>query len=175
MDGYEWVLPVDDADFETLRLAGQTSEPWPSPEVRLLRTEDDGTLLRRASMPWLDSHALVLRDEAIDSVGRVLNYRGDILPLKSGDARFCLFAAHIQSSALDLEHSQIVRFSSGRILDLKRPVFHDEVVARAGAFKLREMPRGDVYFTQDVVEALRATGDAVGTDFELVYDPSLRH
>lgn len=40
------------------------------------------------------------------------------------------------------------------------------------AFRLGEMPRGDLYLKGSLVEAIRDTGMSVGTDFTAVYEES---
>lgn len=138
--------------------------------MELLRVDDRGGTRKRADMPWLGSHVLVLRDEAIESVGRLIAPYGEILPLRVNDARLSVFSARLLPGALDEERSELVRFGSGQIMDLKRPVFHDEIVDGVGAFKLPEMPRGDIYLTEEMVMAIRSTGQSAGTEFVLVYE-----
>lgn len=170
-DGYEWAIPVEAGSSEILVTAGrEDGVPWAIPELHLLRVVDGSKQLRRAVLPWLGSFALVLRDEAIDTIGPLLSDYGQLLPLLSPDARLSLFAARLVPGAISLEKSEIVRSSDGEIMYFQRPVFNDEVIAEAGAFKLPEMPRGDVYFTERLVDAIRATGCDTGTKFELVYD-----
>lgn len=171
-EGFEWALPVDDADFEVLQTLGV--EPRATDlgdvEMYLLKVDDRGRAQRRASMPWLGSHVLVLRDEAIESVGPLLRSFGELVSVTSADARLAVFGAATLEGALDEERSEIVRFGSGRIMDLRAPVFRPEVVTDIGAFKLAEMPRGDLYLTGDLVDAIRGTGMTAGTDFKLVHD-----
>jgi len=168
MDGYEWVLPDDDADFEVLVLEDSAVSAWPTPAVHLLRS-DEGQSLRRADMPWSGRHALVLRDDAVEEVGNLLWEFGDLLRLSSGEARLTIFAARAVAGALDTGASDIVRFDSGEVMDLRRPVFHP-TIAGAGAFRLSEFRRGALYLTQDLVDAIRETGLSSGTDFKLVYE-----
>jgi hypothetical protein len=68
----------------------------------------------------------------------------------------------------DLERSDAVRFGTGRIMDLRRAEFRTEMIAGAGALALTEMPRGDLYLTEDLVDSIRSTGQSAGTDFVLV-------
>lgn len=151
MDGFEWALPADEADYEMFRsLAGQSrATSWPSPQMRLLRVDDDGQPLHPAAMPWFGSHVLILRDAAIDAVGQLLAEYGEILPLTSSDADMAVFSARSLSGALDLERSDVVRFGTGRIMDLRRAEFRTEMIAG------------------DLVDSIRSTGQSAGTDFVL--------
>lgn len=175
MDGYEWALPIEDADFERFRRLGEDARKFVSrpPQMRLLRVDDDGKLLKPAGLPWLGSHVLVLRDSAISVLGPLLAPFGKVIQLASNDADLAVFNANSLPGVLDEERSEIVRLGSGRILDIKRPILHDEVLSGVGAFKLPEMPRGDLYLTEDLVDAIRATGQSTGTDFLLVYESGI--
>jgi hypothetical protein len=53
-------------------------------------------------------------------------------------------------------------------MDLRRAEFRTEMIAGAGALALTEMPRGDLYLTEDLVDSIRSTGQSAGTDFVLV-------
>ncbi|MGL5909831.1 MAG: hypothetical protein ACRCZP_07510 [Phycicoccus sp.] len=172
VDGYEWALPVDDDDFERFRdLDGRASvASWSARRMALLR-DGDGTSLQRAELPWLAGNVIVLRDDAVETVGALLEPFGALLPLVCDDARLAVFSADSLGGALDESASEIVRFSSGGILDLVRPAFHSEVIVGVGAFRLADMPRGDVYLAGDLVEAIRRTGHTSGTDFLRVTDP----
>ena len=137
--------------------------------MHLLRADDRGRTRQHADMPLLTSNVLILRDEAIEAVGPLLTPHGELLPLRSPEARLALFRARQLSGALDEGRSDLVRFSSGRIMDLHAPMFHPSVVASAGAFVLAEMPRGHMYLTGELVDAIRGTGRTAGTDFRLVF------
>jgi hypothetical protein len=52
------------------------------------------------------------------------------------------------------EGSEVSRLRSGAILDIPRLQLRDEVVRGIAAFVLSEWPRGPVYFSSDVVDAI---------------------
>lgn len=170
VDGFEWVRPVDAVHFETFHAvkARSAGGEWVPVEMGLIRTDDQGRPQRRADLPWLGSDVLVLRDEAIEAVGPLLLQSGELLPLACDEADLVVFSARLVEGALDEERSRIVRFPSGKILALPRPVFHDDVVSSARAFGLAEMPRGPIFLTQPLADAIRATGLSSGTDFGAV-------
>lgn len=170
-EGFEWAVPAESADFEVIRTLPERplGAPWQSIHMTLLKVDDRGRPHQRADMPWLGSEALVLRDEAIETVGALLRPHGELLPLVCDDARLALFSAPVVVGVLDGDRSDIVRFGSGRIMALRAPAFHAAALGDTKAFKLAEMPRGDLYLAGELVDAIRATGMTAGTDFAPVY------
>lgn len=171
-EGYEWALPVDSDNFEIFQGLPERHPhgTWQPIQMTLLTTDDRGRPQRRADLPWLGSHVLVLRDEAIDTVGSLLAPHGELLPLACEQARLAVFSAPAVAGVLDEGRSDIVRFGSGRIMAIRHPVFRRDVLGGAKAFKLAEMPRGELYLAEDIVDEIRATGLTSGTDFKLVND-----
>ncbi|MDP5226314.1 MULTISPECIES: hypothetical protein [Arthrobacter] len=108
---------------------------------------------------------LILRDDAIETIGPLLRPHGELLPLLCEEARLAVFSAPVVEGAVDLEKSDIVRFRDGGILRFRSTVFHEEVVGNLMAFKLSEKPRGKLYLTEPLVEAMLATGMTAGTNF----------
>jgi hypothetical protein len=170
-EGFEWVVPTDPADFEVVRMLAErpVGSGWEPIHMTLLKVDDHGLPHQGAYLPWLGSEAIVLRDEAIETVGALLRPHGELLPLLCDDARLTLFAAPAVAGVLDENRSDLDRFGSGRVMALRAPVFRADVLGSTGAFKLAEMPRGDLFLTGDLVEAIRATGMTAGTDFAPVY------
>ena len=70
-DGYEWIVPVDDADFELfLSFDGRSRRiGWKPVRMRLVKELEDAQVLKEADFPWLGRHAPVLRRNAVDVVG----------------------------------------------------------------------------------------------------------
>lgn len=173
-EGFEWAFPVDPGDFEAFwtlyeRRPGAAWEPIP---MRLLKQDEHGRPWRRAEMPWLGRHVLILRDEAIESIGPLLAPYGELLPLMCDEARLVVFSAPPAANALEEDRSEIVRFASGRIMDIRRHAFNLGALAGNRAFKLAELPRGGLFLTGDLVESIRETGLTDGTEFQLIYDSS---
>lgn len=171
-EGLEWVLPLDPADFEVFRTLSerQPGTAWHRIQVRLLKEDEHGRPWLRSDMPWLGGHVLILREEAIEAVGQLLAPYGELLPLECDDARLVVFSAPIVANVLEESRSEIARFASGRIMDIRRPAFNLGALAGRGAFKLAELPRGDLFLRGDLVEAIRATGLTAGTEFRLIYE-----
>lgn len=170
-EGFEWAVPTVPADFEVIRTLAERAadDLWKPIHMALLKVDDHGRPQRHADLPWLGSGVLVLRDEAIETVGELLRPYGEVLPLRCDDARLALFSAPVVTGVLDEDRSDMVRFGSGRIMALRVPVFRTPALGDMQAFKLAEMPRGDLYLAEQLVEAIRATGMTSGTDFTTVY------
>lgn len=166
-EGFEWAIPINDEDFEVFsRLSERTpGDVWRPIEMRFIKDDDHGRLKQRADMPWLGSHVLILRDEAIEAVGSLLRPHGELLPLRCDEARLVVFSAPLIKGALDEEHSDILRFRDGGIMRIRRTALREAAVKDVLAFKFQEMPRGYVYLAEPLVEAILATGMTAGTNF----------
>ena len=173
-EGFEWVFPVDPGDFEVFRTLSerQPGTVWEPIQMRLLKEDEHGRPWLRSAMPWLGGHALILREEAIEAVGPLLAPYGELLPLECDEARLVVFSAPLVANVLEESRSEIVRFASGRIMDIRRHAFNLGALAGNSAFKLAELPRGDLFVRGDLVDAIRATGLTGGTEFRLIYDAS---
>ncbi len=123
-------------------------------------------------MPWLAADLLVLRDEAIDAVGPLLEPHGVLLPLECDEADLVMFSAGVREGVIDEARSELVRLDAGEIIYLPGPVFHADLLAGASAFRLAELPYGGTFFTSPLVDAIQRTGTTAGTNFELVHEES---
>ncbi|MCT9870839.1 hypothetical protein [Paenarthrobacter aurescens] len=167
LEGFERVMTADPEHFLKLKsLSGAAASDWHPVKVSL-EVHDRGRNLEHALLPWLSSSLLVLRDEAIETVGPLLQPFGELLALDCREAKLMLFNPLSLIDALDEESSIIVRFRSGRILDIERTVLRKELLTSAGAFKLASHPGGKVYFTESLVNAIRATGHSSGIEFRI--------
>lgn len=165
-EGYEWAVPESDEDFEifesfdgTPRAAG-----WRPVRVELLK-EDEGQRFLPSDMPWLGRHAPVLRKKAVETLGPALTKDGELLPLACDEADLWVFNATAIREALDLDRSELVRFSTGRILDVTSYVFRPDCLHDLRAFKVPQLD--SVFVTQELV-TLAATLTGVG--FRLLWD-----
>jgi hypothetical protein len=171
-EGFEWVRLDRDEDYRVLLdLDARPALPGWTPLAAHLLTRDDGTgrERRRAELPWLGRQALVLRDDAIDALGPLLEPFGELLPLACPDARLAIVHLTNVLDALDEERSELVRFGSGRIMTITRYELLADRLAAPQAFKLPQMPGGAMLLTGDLVERIEAAGFA-GTAFQLVWE-----
>ena len=165
-EGFEWILPVDDADFEVVRSLDGTSRRagWRPIPVRVLRADEDGSTRRSADIPWLGDHVLVLSCRGVGVLGEVLSRSGELLPLECDDGEYWLFNALRVVDALDFEASELVRFTGGRVLRIVHHEFIPQKLVDAEVFKLPEMLRGSLYATDEFVTEFRSSG-LLGTEF----------
>ncbi|MGW5360232.1 hypothetical protein [Actinopolymorpha pittospori] len=170
---YERLSIVNDEDLRLLGELDATSRlsEWKPVEVRIFRSDEDtGETLLRADFPWVGSWTLMLRDRAIDLAGPVLAPFGEFLPLTCADAAVTCFNGLQLLDALDESASEMVRFpSSGRIMAIEKHVFRPEVIPERAVFKIPQEQLGSIYYTEPVVDDLRALG-LTGLDFKLVWD-----
>lgn len=54
------------------------------------------------------------------------------------------------------EESELTRLSSGAIMTVRRLQLHEQLIRGVAAFVLSEWPRGPVYFSSDVIDAIAA-------------------
>ena len=171
-DGYEWVVPVDSADFEVFRGFDGTSRraDWKPVAMRLVTTDKHGSSLSESDVPWLGAHAPVMREQAVAVLGPLLAAHGEMLPLACHGANLVVLNVTSIPRALDLERSKIVRFpSSGRIMRVTSFAFRNEVITGLRAFKVPELLRGAVFVSGEVVEAAESAG-LRGVGFRLLWE-----
>ena len=152
-DGFELCHPVDAGDWEHIRVHvnGEVrSRTWRPIPVRLIR-ENEGERLSRSDSPWLGSHAPIFRASALDVLGDLLEPHGEFLPLSCPDARLWMFNATRVIDALDEEASSVVRFESGAIMMIDRPVFRLDRLADVHAFKIPSLRVSPVFFGGAIV------------------------
>lgn len=135
------------------------SQTWEAPEVHLVPGETAGHSL----MPWLNEATLILRDEAIYTIGPVLADFGELLRLRCPDADLVAFNALNITDAMDVDRSRIKRWTSGAAT-VQAAVFGQAAV-ELGVFKWSGEPGGPVYLTEAVVQRLTATQMTRGTNF----------
>ncbi len=174
-EGFEWVVPVDDADFELFRaLAGRSqTATWKPIQMRLVKEDERGRPLQPSDIPWLGGHAPVLTERAATALGSVLLRDGELLPLECSEAALVMLNVTTVRDALDLDRSVVVKFpSTGRIMDVKSHVFRPGCLRGIRAFKVPELLRGSVFVNDDVVATAQGAG-LVGVGFRLVWDGSV--
>jgi hypothetical protein len=158
--GFEWVLPVRDADHEYLwRLDGTSRRAtWRPMPVARLAVDDEGKPRAEADLPWLGGHVLVLRERAAVTLAPLLDRYGELLPLACPEANLWLFNVLTVVDALDEDNSELVRFDNGDILDVGRYAFRPKVAAGLAVFKVPQLLRGPLFVGDEFVGAVKAAG-----------------
>jgi hypothetical protein len=171
-EGFEWVVCGDERDFEVFHDFDGTPrrDTWTPVSVRILRHDEHGVRLSPAELPWLGSHVLVLTAMAANVLRRDLEPFGELLPLSCDDAELYVYNALRVIDALDEDHAELVRFSSGRILKIVRHAFRPAAVKDVHVFKIPQMLRGSIFVTTEIVAAARSAG-LKGTEFEQIWFP----
>ena len=169
--GNEWVSPVDEVSgFDRLRIEDCASvvDRWVPERVRIIR-EDEGFRLAVADVPWLGDHGLVLRRQAADLIAPLVDGQAELLPLSCDHAD--LFFLHVTEcrDALDFARSDLVRFSSGRVMTIREHFFDAEALQGVCCFRDSKMPRGPIYLTGSIVDSMTSAGLA-GFGARLVWE-----
>ncbi|MFI6303638.1 hypothetical protein ACIBCH_17330 [Amycolatopsis thailandensis] len=162
LDGYHWINPADPDDLGKLRFDGTPRKSsWEPVEMELV-TEDtrgDEPSDKYTHFPWSGSDRLVLRDEAIEKIGPLLEPYGEVLPLEGDDLQVAVFNCTTVVDALDSEKSELDHFrSSGRVKRIRSYVFDADKVDGLGAFVVPEQSNGTVLFTDTLVGEIAEAG-----------------
>jgi hypothetical protein len=163
-EGYEWLLPAHEPDFERLRFDGQPrASGWVPLEMKRLTTSGQGRQLVSGDFyACSGGDMLVFGDRAREVIGPTLEQYGELLPLSCEGQRFWTLNVTSFVDALDEGASQVGRASdTGRLLMVRRYAFKAAHLEGAGLFKLPQMPRGLIYATESFSEKLaesRLTG-----------------
>lgn len=167
---YEWVVAADDADFERLLVepADPLADSWTPIEVELVR-EDEGVRMVKADFPWLGEHTLIMRPSATAVVAPLVRDCAEVLPLATSDADLSLLHVIDVRDALDEHASDIVRFSSGRVMTVRRYGFDRDQLDGAVAFRVPQLPRNALFLTEILVDAIHDAG-LTGFGAELVWE-----
>lgn len=168
---YEWALPADDVDgHDRLRIDtfDSVASTWSPVEMKLVG-EDEGQKFQPADFPWPGDHALVMRKSAAEVVAPLVEGQAELLPLSCPGAD--LFLLHVTEcrEALDEDRSDIVRFSSGRIMTIRSYAFDASALAGVRCFKIPQMPTGSIFLSGEVVVAIASAG-LKGFGAEMVWE-----
>ena len=167
--GYEWALRVNSRDFETFRWlpARSPGDPWRPVWMFLLTTDQEWGPRKKADMPWYGTNVLILTWRAREVLADVLAGDAEVLPLDCDDGEdLWLVNPWRTVDALDVDRSQVRRFSDGGIMNIDRYVFQEESVAGLRCFRIPQ--RSTMFVTDDVVVAVRDAG-LRGTTFRRVW------
>jgi hypothetical protein len=149
----EMVHPIDAADFESLnvKINGRPqAATWAPVSMKTIRV-DEGRALRETDCPWLGSHALVLRRSAVEAMNEVLRRNGEVLPLRCTTDELFVFNPTNLVDCLDEDASDVVRFSNGRIMWIRRHVFRTDRLFDIDAFKIPNLRVSPIYVTDSFV------------------------
>lgn len=171
--GFELCQPVEGKDFETLNLAlagVEKGEGYRTPPMHLIR-KDGRKSLAESDSPWLGGHALIFRERASEALRSILEPCGELLPVDCRDASLLIYNVTRVIDALDESSSELVRFSSGRVMGITRYAFRPELIAGVDAFKIPNLRVSRTFLSARFVQAWKDNG-LRGLDFQQVWAPS---
>ena len=158
-DKYQSFCFRNEADAEVAsRFNGKPIPDWEPVPVE--PDEEDGDHLPASDFPsLLVSHMPIFSQRAVDELGDILEPNGQLLPLDYNRGLYYAYNVTKLVNALDEERSEIVRFSTGRIMDIKRYAFvRDELDEGLTIFKLLPTPLLRVFVTDRFVKAVEEAG-----------------
>lgn len=157
-EGYEWAVPESQDDYDIFSSfdGSPRTTTWTPIRMEFVK-EDQGHNLLPAEMPWFRHNAPVMKEKAIETLGAVLAKDGELLPLTCDETDLWVFNMTTVLDALDLERSDLVKFSSGRIMKVKSYVFRADRLSHVSAFMIPQI--SSLFVTDDVVaRATKLTG-----------------
>ncbi|WP_125776155.1 hypothetical protein [Antribacter gilvus] len=167
------IVPGDDPRawewYQAIRSAPERDRESVWTPVPLMVTHPiSGRRALKALVPWSFSEVLVLRDEAIGSVGRLLATHGDLLPVAGVNASLLLFVAPMVSDEVLIEErSKTTRMHTwSEEVRIEFGTFWASELEGRSAFTVRVGRNLQLLFREDLVEELIATGHTSGVDFE---------
>jgi len=160
---YTGIIPTNNDDWDVFQRfdGSRLIESW-SP-LKVSYDVEDSRALAESDFPTLATHVPVFSQRAVDFLGGLLTKNGELLPLDCQGVKYFAYNVTNLVDALDLHQSEIVRFSTGRILDITRYAFHSARLPHSNGciFKLKQTPLMDVFVNEHftaVVEKNCLTG-----------------
>lgn len=130
--------------------------------------EDEGKILRDIDFPWLTSSSLILTTRSRDALGKILESQSELLPVT------CRIPLWVYNSACvvgarDENHSANLRFSNGRIMDIRRYAFRKERNGSPIAFKIPQLAVSPTFLSQEIV-SLYSSHNLTGLEFRQIWE-----
>ena len=164
--GYELcrlLRPADVLSIDSLVDGHTRRAEWPDIAVELVQVDDStesegrGSIrLLHADAPWLASHALVFRVEAIERLGLPLSTHGELLPLRCSSAELALYNPLSVVDCLDEGASDVARTKSGLVWRIRRYVFRSDAVPADSIFKVPNIRSSPVFVSGALIDLIRA-------------------
>jgi hypothetical protein len=154
-EGYEWILPVQESDFQKLRFDGtHWAKNWQPVRMKRLKQSEQGTRLQPSDFPACSGgDMLVVSRTAKETIGEQLQKYGELLPLQCDEGEFWILNVTVLLDVLDEGASKVLRASdTGEVLLVQKPAFKVSALQGAGLFKVAQAPRGPIYVTEQIAE-----------------------
>jgi hypothetical protein len=154
VDRFRWLTLVEEQEFNLLHDLpdGPTTGSW-RPLAAEWIADDLNSGKPTSDFPTLGSTP-VFSQRAVDALIDVLVPHGELLPLRVPDGSFYIYNATHVIDALDEERSELVRFSSGRVMHVASYAFKTDVVQGEAIFKVPQL-RGTVFVSNGFSQRIR--------------------
>ncbi len=168
--GFELCHPIPPTTFEMINglINGEPrASTWEPFSVKLIQ-EDRGQQLRPSDSPWLGEHAMIFKQSAVNALGSILREHGELLPVLCEGQDLVIFNPTRIVDVLDEEASDVIRFSTGRLMDVKRFVFKAAAILDVDIFKIPNFRVSPTFVSARVV-ALWHEAHLEGLQFQEVW------
>ena len=168
-DGCEWALPCIDSDNLTILEAfgKPIGAGWTPVRMKLLEQDEHGHRWKKAEMPWMGEHLLVLKPRAVSNLRDICLQAGELLPLSCDSAELLAWNVTTVVDALDETQSSLERFPSGRIMSVNKYQFKSRLVQGLVAFRVPQI-RTSIFLGPEFFEKAKEAG-LTGTCFKEVW------
>ena len=170
--GFQWLLPEKESDNDLLRFGGMPlASSWKPIRMRhISRLDNRGPILReRGDFPG--GAGVVISNKAKREIGPLLERYGELLPLiAEDDELYWVLNVTRFVDALDVGMSDVLYATGDRekILMVNKYAFKPDALVGEQIFKINQLPRGQVYFTDECVTSI-CSGKLRGMDFYSIW------
>ncbi len=180
-----WLLQEDVNNFEHLTLADANDELWNEfssyfngesiesnwKALRLKIIEHSGTL-SKSDVPYLSPGVLVFSREAINTLQKYLKDNAEILCTEGCEGNYRLINVIKLIDGIDYKKSRVEYYSDKkRIMAIDKYAFFFDKVKEQHIFKIKELPKADVFVSDDFRRKVIESG-LKGFKFIEVWDSS---
>jgi hypothetical protein len=149
---FQSLLPPDDARFfETLSSFDGTPVGTSAWQPFEFQYDQGSSELALGDFPSAFQHIPIFSQRAAKVLHATLNASGELLSVKCEGDEYVALNVTVLVDALDMESSDIVRFDSGKILDVKAYVLDGSRLTSAEIFKLPDSPLMDVFVSDEFI------------------------
>lgn len=150
-DTYQAIRAHTIADFERFLLfdGAPIGKAWVPVSVKLFREATSFQHERPGDFPYLTAGVPVFTPKSLNALADLLEPHGEILPLQSDDGLFFAYNVTRVIDCLDVDNSQVKRFSDGDIMHVQQYTFFPERITGIPIFKIPQLSRAYVFVTAE--------------------------
>jgi hypothetical protein len=168
IEHYRWLTMAHESDFNALADLGVTGGGgrWTPPPAEWI-DDDLNAGKPRSDYPPLGTTP-AFSQRAVDRLRDVLEENGELLPLALKGEPYYVYNVTRSIDALDEDRSDLVRFSSGRIMEVRRLELRPDELCGVSIFRLPQV-RGQIYARESFMKRVADSG-LTGFAFREVWD-----